>query len=90
VITCPTVDQINTALKRAATAARELTPYPDRVLALPLPNHASERRGESWWLIGHIRVLGKPERWEVWYDPLTDQGRLRSKRRAYAVARDVY
>jgi hypothetical protein len=39
----PTTDQINAALKRAAEAARELTTYPDRILAMPLPKHVSEQ-----------------------------------------------
>jgi hypothetical protein len=36
-----------------------------------------ERRGERWWLIGHIRVLGQSDEWEVLYDPETDEGRVR-------------
>jgi hypothetical protein len=76
----PTTDLINTALKRAADAARELTPYPERILKQSLPKHGSERRGERWWLIGQIRVLGKPEQWEVLYDPEAGEGRLRAKR----------
>jgi hypothetical protein len=75
----PTRDQINAALTRAAAAARERTTYPDRILNQPLPKHGSDRIGECWWLIGHIRVLGQPERWEVWFDPETDEGRLRAK-----------
>jgi hypothetical protein len=78
VSTRPTVDQINAALKRAATAAREVTEYPDRILKHPLPQHGSERCDGRWWLIGHVRVLGQPERWEVLYDPATDEGRLRT------------
>ena len=74
----PTVDQINAALSRAADAARELTQYPDRILKHPLSQHGSERRGERWWLIGYVRVLGQAERWEVHYDPETDRGRLRA------------
>jgi hypothetical protein len=73
----PTTDQINDALKRAATAARELTRFPDRVLPLPLPKHASERFDERWWKVGYVRVLGQAERWDVLYDPETDEGRLR-------------
>jgi hypothetical protein len=76
----PTTDQINAALTRAADAAREHTKFPERILKQPLPQHGSERRGERWWLIGHIRVLGQSERWEVLYDPETDEGRLRVKR----------
>jgi hypothetical protein len=73
----PTVDQINAALKRAADAAREHVKYPDRVLALPLPKHASERFDERWWKIGYVRVLGQQERWDVLLDPETNEGRLR-------------
>jgi hypothetical protein len=76
----PTTDQINAALKRAASTARELTKYPDRILALPLPKHASERFDERWWLIGSVRVLAQSERWDVHYDPETDAGRLRTRR----------
>lgn len=75
----PTADQIDAALSRAADAARELTQYPDRILKQPLPQHGSERRGERWWLIGHIRVLGQPDEWDVLYDPETDEGRLRKQ-----------
>ena len=71
----PTTDQINAALKRAASAARELTKYPDRILAMPLPKHASERFAGRWWLIGSVRVLGEAERWDVLYDPETGKGR---------------
>jgi hypothetical protein len=72
----PTTDQINAALTRAADAARERTQYPDRILKHPLPQHDCERRGARWWLIGHLRVLGQPDEWQVLYDPVTDQGRL--------------
>jgi hypothetical protein len=77
--TRPTNEQIRAALSRAADAACERTTYPDRVLKQQLPKHASERLDERWWLIGHIRVLGGPEEWEVLYDPETDEGRLRAK-----------
>ena len=63
-----------------AKAARELTQYPDRILAMPLPKHARERFEGRWWLIGSVRVLGEAERWEVLYDPDTDEGRLRVRR----------
>jgi hypothetical protein len=72
----PTAEQINSALARAADAAREHTKYPDRILKQPLPQHGSERRGERWWLIGYIRVLGQSKQWEVLYDPRTDAGRF--------------
>jgi hypothetical protein len=74
--TRPTKDQISDALTRAAKAAQEHTKYPSRVLKSQLPKYASERRGERWWFIGHIRVLGEAEEWDVLYDPVTDQGRL--------------
>ena len=77
----PTKEQINAALKRARDAAQEHTKYPDRILKQPLPKHTSERFEGRWWLIGHIRVLGQPERREVLYDPETDEGRLRPTRR---------
>jgi hypothetical protein len=73
----PTKDQVKDVLDRAAKAVREHTKYPSRLLKSPLPKHGAEPRGERWWMIGHIRVLGESERWEVWYDPETDQGRLR-------------
>jgi hypothetical protein len=63
--TRPTTEQTNAALTRAATAARELRKYPDRILKQPLPQLGSERRGERWWLIGHIRGLGEPKRWDA-------------------------
>jgi hypothetical protein len=74
----PTNEQITAALKRAAEAARELTPYPDRILRHP--QRPPERIDERWRLIGHLRVLGQPEEWQVLYDPETDHGRLRPKR----------
>jgi hypothetical protein len=74
----PTTEQVTAALKRAQDAARELTPHPDRLLRHPL--RPPERIDERWWLIGHIRVLGQPEGWQVLYDPETDQGRLQAKR----------
>jgi hypothetical protein len=74
----PTPEHITAALKRAAEAARELTPYPDRVLRHPLRPPA--RIDARWWLIGHLRVLGQPEQWDVLYDPETDEGRLRPMR----------
>jgi hypothetical protein len=74
----PTTVQINAALKRAASAARDLTKYPDRILAMPLPKHVSERFEGRWWLIGSVRVLEEAERWDVLYDPETDEGQLRA------------
>jgi hypothetical protein len=74
----PNTEQINAALSRAADAARERTPYPERLLRhLQRP---PERIDERWWLIGHIRVLGQPERWDVLYDPETDVFKPREKR----------
>jgi hypothetical protein len=73
----PTPQQIDAALKRAQNAVRELTPHPERLLRHPL--RPAERIDDRWWLIGHIRVLGQPERWDVLYDPETDEGRLRSQ-----------
>jgi hypothetical protein len=78
--TRPTKDQINAALDRAAIAARDHTTHSSRLLKSPLPKHGSERRGGRWWMIGHIRVLGESELWDVLYDPVTDEGRLRTKR----------
>jgi hypothetical protein len=72
----PSKDQINAALDRAAVAARDHTKHSSRLLKSPLPKHASEPRGERWWLIGHIRVLGESELWDVLYDPVTDRGKL--------------
>jgi hypothetical protein len=66
----PTKDQINAALDRAAFAARDHTTHAFRILKRPLPKHSSEPRGERWWMIGHIRVLGESELWEVLYDPV--------------------
>jgi hypothetical protein len=77
----PTKDQINAALDRAAIAAREHTKHGSGILKNPLPKHGSEPRDGRWWMIGHIRVLGESELWEVLYDPVTDQGRLRSVKR---------
>jgi hypothetical protein len=74
----PTKDQIKAALDRAAKAARDHTRHGDRVLKQPLMGHSAERRG-NWWLIGHIAILGESERWDVLYDPVTDEGRLRKK-----------
>ena len=74
----PTKDQINAALKRAASTARELTKYPDRILALPFPKHGSEHFEGRWWKVGYVRVLGQAERWDVLLDPETDEGRLRA------------
>jgi hypothetical protein len=79
--TRPTKDQINDALSRAAHAARDHTPYPERLLKHPLASHSAERRGERWWFIGWVRVSGEPEEWEVLYDPLTAQGKLQAKQR---------
>ncbi|MFL5759109.1 MAG: hypothetical protein ACJ789_05180 [Thermomicrobiales bacterium] len=76
----PTKDQITTALPRAATAIRPHTNYGDRLLKHPLKGHSAERRG-TWWLIGHIRVSGEPDEWDVLYDPMTDAGRLQSTKR---------
>jgi hypothetical protein len=75
--TCPTANRINAALDRAAKTARDHTKHSSRLLKSPLPKYGSEPRGERWWLIGHIRVLGEQERWEVLFDPVTDEGRLR-------------
>ena len=75
--TRPTKDQVKDALDRAAKAARDHTKYPSRVLIRPLPRHASEPRGEHWWFIGRVRVAGESEQWDVLYDPVTDEGRLR-------------
>jgi hypothetical protein len=68
------------ARKRAHEAARELSPYPDRLLRHPC--RPPERRGERWWSIGHIRLLGQPERWDVLYDPETDDGRMQTMRKS--------
>jgi hypothetical protein len=77
----PTKDLINAALERAANAARENTRHFDRVLKHPLASHSAEPRGERWWLIGWIRVLGESEEWEVLYDPVSGQGKLQAKQR---------
>jgi hypothetical protein len=76
----PTKDQINAALNRAAIAAGEHTKHSSRLLKSPLPKHGSEPRGERWWMVGYIRVLGEDELWEVLYDPVTDEAKLRAKR----------
>lgn len=75
----PTKAQITAALDRAANAAREKTPHGDRILKQQLTGYSAERRGDSWWLIGHLRVLGGAEEWDVLFNPETDQGRLRAK-----------
>jgi hypothetical protein len=74
----PTTDQINAALKRARAAAKARSQYPNRLLAIPLPKHGSERLDDRWWLIGRIVAIGESERWDVLYDPETDKGRLRA------------
>jgi hypothetical protein len=74
----PTTDQINTALTRAAWVARERTRYPDRLAELSLLSESSEFKGDGWWLIGWIGVVGEPEERNVLHDPETDQGRLRA------------
>jgi hypothetical protein len=45
-------------------------------LKQPIRSHNAEHRGERWWLIGYVRVLGESERWEVLYDAEADEGRL--------------
>jgi hypothetical protein len=76
----PTKDQINEAMHRAAEAARECTRDPNRITMPPLPPHDCELIEERWFLIGWIVVLGEPEEWDVLYDPVTDEGRLRAKK----------
>jgi hypothetical protein len=76
----PTKEQINAALDRAAEAARERTRTRARITMLPLPPHDCELIEERWFLIGWIVVVAEPEEWSVFYDPLTDEGRLRVKR----------
>ncbi|MFL5534037.1 MAG: hypothetical protein ACJ8BC_18920 [Gemmatimonadales bacterium] len=76
----PTNDQIHAALQRAADKVKPRTTDPDRLLRIP--NHQPDPHGERWWLIGWVPVLGESDRWEVLYDPVIDQGRLRAKRSA--------
>jgi hypothetical protein len=76
----PTKQQINAALDRVADDARDHTKHTSRILKSPLPKHSSEPRGDRLWMIGHIRVLCESELWEVLYDPVTDEGKLRKKR----------
>jgi hypothetical protein len=73
----PTKDQIDEAIHRAAEVARERTHSPDRITMLPLPPHDCELIEERWFLIGWIVVVGEPEDWDVLYDPVTDEGRVR-------------
>jgi hypothetical protein len=63
--------------RRVRAAQREPIQYPDPILEHLLAKHASERRSDRWWLIGHIRVLGQSEELQVLNDPETDEGRLR-------------
>jgi hypothetical protein len=57
---------------------------------LPVPPKDENLVDDRFWLIGWIVVVDEPEDWDVLYDPVTDEGRLRAKHWAYAVARDVY
>jgi hypothetical protein len=73
-ITRPTKDQINAAFAARSKAGQEHTRYTSRLLKSPLPKDGSEPRGERCLMIGWNRVLGESDRWEVLYDPVTDQG----------------
>jgi hypothetical protein len=75
----PTAEQIDAAIHRAADAARALTRYPDRITMLPVPPTDDDLVDERFWFIGWIVVVGEPEQWDVLYDPVTDEGRLRRK-----------
>jgi hypothetical protein len=78
--TRPTKEQINAALDRAANTARAQATHGDRILKHPLAAHRCEARGERWWMIGWIRILGESVEWEVWCGPMTNEGRLGTKR----------
>jgi hypothetical protein len=73
----PTAEQIDSAIHRAADAARALTRYPDRITMLPTPPGDDDLVDERFWLIGWIVVVGEPEEWGVLYDPEADEGPLR-------------
>jgi hypothetical protein len=75
----PTAEQIDEAIHRAAAATRALTRYPDRITMLPVPPHDDDLVDERFWFIGWIVVVGEPEEWDVLYDPVTDEGRLRKR-----------
>jgi hypothetical protein len=57
----PTADQINAALSRAATAARERTRFTDRIAEFPRGVADCERVEDGWFHIGWIGVVGEPE-----------------------------
>jgi hypothetical protein len=67
---------LDAVLTRAAKAVSPHTRQGDGILKHLLPGHVAERCGDRWWLIGTVRVLGEAERWEVWFDPEADEGRL--------------
>jgi hypothetical protein len=73
-------EQITEAMHRAADAAREHTRNPDRIAEFPLAPDDCEPTEDGWWHIGWVGVIGEPEEWDVLYDPVADQGRLRAKR----------
>ena len=77
----PTTDLIDEAIHRAADAARALTRYPDRITMLPTPPKDDDLVDDRFWFIGWFVVVGEPEEWDVLYDPVTNEGRLRKANR---------
>jgi hypothetical protein len=73
-------EEIGAAIDRAAEAACSLSRHADRITLLPRPPHDCELVEERWFHIGWIGVVREPEEWDVLYDPVTEEGRLRSKR----------
>jgi hypothetical protein len=76
----PTAEQIDIAIQRAAEAARALTRSPDRITLLLVPPTDDDLVDGRFWFIGWIVVVGEPEQWDVLYDPVTDEGRLRKRK----------
>jgi hypothetical protein len=77
----PTNEQITDAMHRAAAVARTRTRYPDRITEFPRGVDDCEPVDDTWFHIGWIGVIGEPEEWDVLYDPVTDEGRLRARHR---------
>jgi hypothetical protein len=76
----PTAEQINEALTLAAWAAGDRTRYTDRIAQFLRGVDDCTLGKDGWFHIGWIGVVREPEEWDVLYDPVTEEGRLRSKR----------
>ncbi|MFL5761375.1 MAG: hypothetical protein ACJ789_16765 [Thermomicrobiales bacterium] len=75
----PTKDQVTAAMQRAAWAARAHTRYPERIAEFPRGVDDCESAEDGWFHFGWVGVTGEPDEWQVLYDPVTDEGRLRKR-----------